>query len=82
MEKEPTESELVKAVKEQYEKMLAEQKEQYEHKIEELKKDHTETIKTILTMGAKPQNDETQAPTEENEEETIEKNLRKKFKLD
>ena len=38
MEKEPTESELVKAVKEQYEKMLAEQKEQYEHKIEELKK--------------------------------------------
>ena len=82
MENEPKESEVVKALTEQYEQKLKEQKEEYEKKLEEVKKDYTETIKTILTTGARRVDDVPPEPEEENEEETITANLRKKFRLD
>lgn len=81
MADEPKESEVVKALKEQYEQMLAEQKEQYEHKLEEQRRDYTETIKTILTSGARPVTDIPEEPQEESEEDIALANLRKKFKI-
>lgn len=81
MADEEKESEVVKALKEQFEKELSKQKEEYEKKLAEQKKDYTETIKTILTSGAKPQKDVPDEQPEENEEELIEANLRKKFRL-
>ena len=82
MENEQTESEVVKALTEQYEKKLEEQKAEYEKRLAEQKKDYTETIKTILTRGAVPEKDVPDEPKEENEEEIITANLRKKYKLD
>lgn len=82
MADEPKESEVVKALKEQYEQMMAEQREQYERKLEEQRRDYTETIKTILTSGARPVTDIPEVPQEESEEDTITANLRKKFRLD
>lgn len=82
MPDEEKESEVVKALKEEYEKRLKEQKEQYENKLKEQKEDYTNTIKTILSTGAvyKEESDIAQKE-EESEEDTIVKNLRKKFKL-
>ena len=80
----PNESEVVKILREEYEKKLKEQKEKYETEIDKIKKDNVETIKTILTAGAVKLNDnegQEVPPTEEDEEETIIKNLRKKLKI-
>ena len=73
------ESEVVQALREQYERMLEEQKQAYETKITELKEDHTKTIKTILSSGARPITDIPEEKQEESEEETALANLRKKF---
>lgn len=75
-----SESEVVKALTEQYEQKLKEQKEEYEKKLADQKKDYTETIKTILTTGAVRQPDVPE-PQEENEEDIALANLRKKFKI-
>lgn len=78
------ESEVVKALREEFERQLKEQREKYENQIAEIKRDNVETIKTILTTGAIKLNDENEGqvpPTEEDEEETIIKNLRKKLKI-
>ena len=82
VENEMSESEVVKALTEQYEQKLKEQKEEYEKKLADQKKDYTETIKTILTTGARRTDDVPPEPKEENEEETITANLRKKFGID
>ena len=82
MEEEMKESEVVKALKEEFDKELAKQKEEYEKKLAEQKKDYTETIKTILTSGARQPKDIPDEPQEESEEDRIRNNLRKKFKLD
>ena len=81
VENEPNESEVVKALKEQFEKELQKQKEEYEKKLADQKKDYTETIKTILTTGAVRQPDVPEPPQEENEEDIALANLRKKFKI-
>lgn len=83
MENEQKESEIVKALKEEYEKKLAEQKTEYEKKLAEQKEDYTNTIKTILSTGA-IYREESEFPQkqEESEEDIITKNIRKKFKLD
>ena len=78
---EKKESEVVQALREQYERMLEEQKQAYEAKITELKEDHTKTIKTILSSGARPVTDIPDEPQEENEEDIALANLRKKFKI-
>lgn len=78
------ESEVVKALREEFERQLKEQREKYENQIAEIKRDNVETIKTILTTGAIKLNDENEGqevPTEEDEEETITKNLRKKLRI-
>lgn len=82
MENEKKESEVVQALKEEYEKRLKEQKEEYENKIKELKEDNTKTIKAILSTGAvyKEEKQE-EEKEEENEEERAIENLRKKFKI-
>ena len=80
----PNESEVVKILREEYEKRLKEQKEKYETEIDKIKKDNVETIKTILTAGAVKLNDnegQEVQPNEEDEEEIITKNLRKKLKI-
>ena len=82
MDTEPMESEVVKALTEQYEKKLKEQKEEYEKKLAEQKKDYTETIKTILTTGARQAKDVPDEPVVESEEDILTRNIRKKFKLD
>lgn len=81
MENEQKESEVVQALKEEYEKRLKEQKEEYENKIKEIKEDNTKTIKAILSTGAVYKEEKKEENEEENEEEIVIKNLRKKFKL-
>lgn len=81
MENEMNESEVVKALKEQFEKELQKQKEEYEKKLADQKKDYTETIKTILTSGARQVKDVPDEPVEESEEDIALANLRKKFKI-
>ena len=81
MENEMNESEVVKALTEQYEQKLKEQKEEYEKKLADQKKDYTETIKTILTTGARQAKDVPDEPVVESEEDIALANLRKKFKI-
>ena len=81
MENDMSESEVVKALTEQYEQKLKEQKEEYEKKLADQKKDYTETIKTILTTGAVRQPDAPEPQEEESEEDIALANLRKKFKI-
>lgn len=81
MENEEKESEVVEAVRKEYEKQLAEQKEAYEKQIKELKEDHTKTIKTILSSGAMYREEKTEEPIEENEEDKAVEALRKKFHI-
>lgn len=81
MEEQEKESEVVKALKEQFEKDLQKQKEEYEKKLADQKKDYTETIKTILTSGARPQKEVLDEQEEESEEDKALANLRKKFKI-
>lgn len=79
-EKEPKESEVVQALKAEYEKQLREQKENYENQIKEIKEDNTRTIKAILSSGAKPfKETDNEEENEESEEEKAIANLRKKY---
>jgi len=75
------ESEVVKALKEQFEKELQKQKEEYEKKLADQKKEYIETIKTILTTGAKRTDEDEENKQEESEEDVALANLRKKFKI-
>lgn len=81
MENEEKESEVVEAVRKEYEKQLAEQKEAYEKQIKELKEDHTKTIKTILSSGAMYREEKETEKEEESEEDIAIANLRKKFNI-
>ena len=80
---EEKESEVVQAIKADYEKKLEEQKKLYEEKIAEIKADNKKTIEVLLSTGAKYKEDgQQEKPKEENEDDTILSNVRKKFKLE
>lgn len=81
MPDEPKESEVVQALREEYEKRLKEQKEEYENKIKEIKEDNTKTIKAILSTGAVYKETQQEESEEESEEDIAIKNLRKKLKI-
>ena len=82
---EKNESEVVKALREEFEKQLKEQREKYEKQIADIKRDNVETIKTILTSGAVKLNQEdgekNPIPDEIDEEKVITENLKKKLKI-
>lgn len=44
-----SESELIKAVKEEYEKKLTDQKEKYENEISTMKKNHVEEVRALIS---------------------------------
>ena len=81
MPDEQKESEVVQALKEEYEKRLREQKEEYENKIKEIKEDNTKTIKAILSTGAVYKEQAQEESEEESEEDIAIRNLRKKLKI-
>lgn len=78
------ESEIIKAVKEEYEKKLEEQKNDYETKLAEMQKNHVEQIRALVSGREENLNEETKKLQDEKElsfEELLLKNTREKVGL-
>ena len=74
------ETEVIKTIREEFEKKLDEQRAEYEKKLEEEKQKHIEQIKALMT-GKKEVIDETTEVEEKTTDEIVLENLRKKYKL-
>ena len=74
------ETEVIKTIREEFEKKLDEQRAEYEKILEEEKQKHIEQIKALMT-GKKEVIDENTEVEEKTTEEIVLENLRKKYKL-
>ena len=74
------ETEVIKTIREEFEKKLEEQRAEYENILEEEKQKHIEQIKALMT-GKKEVIDENTEVEEKTTEEIVLENLRKKYKL-
>ena len=83
-ENEPSETETIKIIKEEYEKKLEEQKNSYETKISDLNKNHNEQIRALFSGRSENLSEETKKLQEKKElsfEEQLLKDTRKELGL-
>lgn len=74
------ETEIIKALKEEYENKLAEQKNSYENQLNIMRSEHGKQLREILRTGTFPDKEEVQKEEEMDEVESEVARIRAKYK--